>query len=330
MGGHHHLSPQMKNAAWLSIVVSLFLFACKFAAYRLTSSQAIFSDAIESIVNIFTALTAFWVIHYAVKPADKDHPYGHGKVEYLSAILEGVLISFASVVIIMQVVQAYLEGKPVTSLIEGLALIGFAGVINLLLGLYLIKVGKTKNSVALEASGKHVIADFWTSAAVIFGLILVSLTKIYWMDSVIAVLVSLHLLREGYKIVRKSIGGLLDEEEVPVLERMRELILKNPKEGIIQVHHLRVLRSGQYHHVDAHVVVPEFWSVEEAHDQTHSYEKLIFNQYEYVGEFHFHIDPCRKLYCQFCDLEDCPVRKEKFVKRREMTLKELTDQDEPF
>ena len=328
--GHNHLHPQMRKAAWLSIAVSIFLFACKFAAFRMTSSQAIFSDAIESIVNIFTALMAFWVIHYAVKPADKDHPYGHGKIEYLSAILEGVLISFAAVVIILQAVQAYFEGESLTSLMEGLFLIGFAGIINLMLGLYLVRVGKSKNSIALEASGKHIIADFWTSAAVIFGLILVWATKIYWMDSVIAIVVSLHLIKEGYGLVRKSIGGLLDEEEVEVLERMRELILKNPEEGIIQVHHLRVLRSGQYHHVDAHVVVPEFWSVEEAHDRTIAYEKKIFNQYEYIGEFHFHTDPCRKLYCQFCDVEECPVRKEAFIKRREMSLKELTDQDEPF
>ncbi len=323
------LDPMIKWAAITSIVVAALIFYIKFVAFRMTGSQALFSEAMESIANVLASVIAFFVILYAAKPADKDHPYGHGKMEYLSAALEGGLIAFAAFMILVETVQAFYESRPLTSLETGLTLLAGTAVLNLTTGIYLKMTGKRRHSLALEASGRHLMADFWTTAGVVTGLGLVILTGLTWIDRVLAVLVSLHLIKEAYALIRKAIGGLLDEEHPEVLKQIQEVINKNPQPGIIQVHHLRVMRSGRFHHIDAHVVVPEFWSVEEAHDNTNVYERTIFSNYEFSGEFHFHIDPCRRLYCQFCNLADCPVRQEKFKAFRKMSLNELTDAEEP-
>lgn len=323
------LDPQVQFAALITIVVATLIFLIKFQAFRVTGSQALFSEAMESVVNVLASAIAFYVVYYAAKPADRDHPYGYGKVEYLSAALEGGLIAFAAFIIIVEAVGAFYENKALHSLDIGLGLLAATGVMNLTMGFYLKSVGGRRQSVALEASGRHLMADFWTTAGVVVGLGLVYVTKIYWLDIAIAILVSLHLIKEGYGLIRKSIGGLLDEEEEPLLKRIQSLINKNKQEGIIQVHHLRVMRSGRYHHIDAHVVVPEFWSVETAHDNTNLYERKIFKDYEFSGEIHFHIDPCRRFYCQYCDVKECPVRQEEFKGYRDISLIEIVDTDEP-
>lgn len=325
----NQVDPQIRFASLVTVFIAGLLFLIKFQAFRVTGSQAIFSEAMESIVNVLAAVIAFYVVYYSAKPADKDHPYGHGKVEYLSAALEGGLIAFAAFLIIVEAVQAFYENRNLHSLNIGLVLLASTGVINLIFGFYLRRLGRVKHSAALEASGSHLLADFWTTAGVVIGLGLVAVTKIMWLDVVIAILVSLHLIKEGYYLIRKSIGGLLDEEQEGVIQQIQNLVNTHTQEGIIQVHHLRVMRSGRFHHIDAHVVVPEFWSVEEAHDRTNLYERTLFKNYEFTGEFHFHIDPCRRLYCQFCSVKDCPVRTEEFKAVREISLAEITDKDEP-
>lgn len=323
------LSPIVKIAALVAVVVATLIFTIKYYAYHMTGSQALYSEAMESIVNIMASVIAFFVILYASKPADKDHPYGHGKVEYLSAAAEGGLIAFAAFLIIIEAAEALYKNHPLVSLEEGVGMLALTAVANVTTGLFLKMTGHRKQSIALEASGRHLMADFWTTAGVIVGLLLVILTGINWIDRVIAILVSLHLGLEGYRLVRKAISGLLDEEQTSVIEKIRDVINQYKQPGIIQVHHLRVMRSGRYHHIDAHVVVPEFWSVEEAHDNTNVYERTVFANYEFSGEIHFHIDPCRRLYCRFCNVKDCPVRKEDFKDFRKMSVHELTEPDEP-
>jgi cation diffusion facilitator family transporter len=318
-----------KRAARLSLIIAIIIFAIKLTAFRMTGSQAIFSEAMETIVNILAAAVALFVIYYASKPADKGHPYGHGKAEHLSAALEGGLIAFAAFIIIVEALQAFYEKRPLQDLNVGAILLAGTGILNFILGYYLLAVGKRQKSSALQASGKHLFADFWTTVGVLGGLALVMMTEIFWLDGVIALLVGGHLIREAYDLIRNSVGALLDEKEEEVLAQIQGVINQNRQEGIIQVHHLRVMRSGNYHHIDAHVVVPEFWTVEDAHDHTQAYEKLIFKNYEYNGEVHFHIDPCRRLYCQYCDYQNCPVRKEEFKFKRKISLDELTSEEEP-
>ncbi|MCB0340656.1 MAG: cation transporter [Pseudobdellovibrionaceae bacterium] len=327
------LSPKEKKnrttAAVLSLIVGILLMLVKFWAHNMTKSQAIFSDALESIVNVTAAGLAFLVMYYSARPADEDHPYGHGKVEFFSAAFEGGLITFAGVFIVIESLQAFLAGSTLHRLSEGLYIVAAAGVANLLLGLFLLRTAKRNSSVALRASGHHVISDFWTSVGIILGLIVVKFTEIFWLDPVIAALVGLSLSYQGFKLVRSSAGGLLDEEDPEAMQQLVEIFSKYSTGGIIQIHNVKMIRSGWYHHIDAHVVLPEFWNTNDVHENLLAFENKVIANYEYGGEMNFHADPCRRAYCRVCDLKDCPVRKEAFQERMAVSIEQLRSKDEP-
>ncbi len=319
----------VRIASYVSIVVSVVLLIAKFWAYRMTQSQAVFSDAMESIVNVVAAGLAVFVVWFSRKPADRDHPYGHGKIEFFSAAFEGGLIAFASVLICAEAIQALLRGHALQSASLGLAVTLAAGVANAMLGFFLLKVGRRTHSAALEASGKHVLSDFWTSVGVAIGLILVPLTGLQWIDPVVALLMGLLLARTGFGLVRRSVGGLLDEEDREILGHLLKVIGRERPSGIIQVHHVRVIRSGHFHHIDAHAVVPEFWDVSEAHEKTEQFESRLIAGYPNPGELHLHVDPCRRAYCRNCDVADCPIRRHEFEHLRQLSIEELTNPEEP-
>ncbi len=318
-----------RNAVVLSLVISIILMVIKFWAHNMTESQAIYSDAVESIVNVLAAMVALWVIWYSAKPADEDHPYGHGKIEFFSAAFEGGLIAFASLAIIVEAGKALYRGNTLNHLGEGLILVAIAGFGNLALGLYLRHRGNSLSSVALKASSAHVISDFWTSAGVIVGLLIVHLTGWVWADAVIAILVGLWLGYTGFKLVGSAVGGLMDQEDPRLLETLAEVFKKSTKPGIIQIHHVRVIRSGWYHHIDAHLVMPEYWDVKRVHEVVNQFERSVIQNYEYGGEMNYHVDPCRRAYCKFCDVLECPIRVEQFEAAMPVRLEHLRSPVEP-
>lgn len=301
----------------------------KFWAFNLTQSQAIFSDAAESIVNIVAAVLALFVIYYSTKPADTDHPYGHGKAEYFSSAFEGGLISFAGVLIIIEAVRALMWGRNLRELGFGLVIVGVAGLVNLLLGLVLLQVGKRSRSIALRASGLHVISDFWTSAGVVGGLLLVLWTGWNWIDGAIALILGGLLGYSGVKLVRESVGGLMDKEDTGLLKELSDIFAQHMGDGIIQIHHVKMIRSGWYHHIDAHVVLPEYWDVARVHNEITRFERDVIKNYEFSGEMNFHVDPCRRAYCRFCSQPNCPIRQEPFEKRMPVRLEDLRSPHEP-
>jgi cation diffusion facilitator family transporter len=317
------------TAGTISLVVGAGLMLIKFLAYRVTGSSAILSDALESIINVVAAAFAMGSILFAGRPADRGHPYGHGKIEYFSAAFEGGLISFAAVAIIIKAVEALTKGSHVESIETGLIIIAAAGAVNALLGLFLLRVGKRTNSLILMADGHHVLSDFWTTAGVIVGLILVKVTGQTWLDPLVAIVVALNLARTGFLLVRHAARALLDEEDSELLQKILDSSEKVRSAGIIRIHHLRAIRVGRFAHVDAHLVVPEFWTVQEAHDQQDAFEKRLLEITSIEGEVLFHTDPCWQLYCEVCDLGNCPVRKTAFVRRPLMTLDEATQPDPP-
>ena len=316
-------------AAWLSLGVGVVLLAIKFFAFELTGSQAVFSDASESTVNVITAITALITMRIAVIPADRNHPYGHGKAEYFSAVFEGGLLAFAGVLILIEAGSALVRGNELKELNVGLFLILIAGAINGCLGLFLQKIGKKNHSPALVASGKHIFSDCITSAGVLLGLILVKLTGIIWFDPITAMIVALLLLKEGWSLVRGSAAGLMDEQDRDVIHQIGHLFDSNAFPGIIRIHHTRIIRSGAFHHINAHVVVPEYWSVEEAHEKTDHFARQVVQDHENQGEIHFHVDPCRQAYCKVCSINDCRVRREPFEHRMPFSIDELTSPTEP-
>jgi cation diffusion facilitator family transporter len=328
-GGEGHSSTILKGAAISSLLMGSFLMLFKFWGYSKSGSQAVFSDAMESIVNVIAAGLALFVVYYSAKPVDEDHPYGHGKIEFFSAAFEGGLISFAGVLIVIEAIYALANRQIIHNPRMGLVVVGIAGVINLGLGLVIMRIGKKHNSIALIASGKHLISDFVTSIGVIGGLGLVFLTGFQWIDSATAILAGILLIWEGVKLVRRSVAGLLDEEDPESLAELERIFQKLSFEGIIQIHHLKVIRSGAFHHIDAHLVIPEFWNVTEAHRKTTNFERQVIENYLYGGEMNFHLDPCRRAYCRVCDLKDCPIRYEKFEKRMPVQLEHLRSRVEP-
>lgn len=318
-----------QRAGVLSLIVGLILLAIKYWAYQITGSTAILSDALESIVNVVAAVFALAGLTIARLPADRNHPYGHGKIEFFSAAFEGGLIAFAALLIIYQGVQALLFGVQIRSLNVGVLLTLGAGLANGALGWFLIQTGKKHHSLTLVADGKHVMSDFITSLGVTLGLGLVLLTDRTWLDPLIAVLVGINLAFTGFGLVRHAADGLLDAEDPTLLQRLLDAISANLEPGIIRVHFLRAIRSGRFTHVDAHLVIPEFWTVEQAHEVGDAFEQRVLNALPFEGEIVFHVDPCQRKFCSMCDVEACPIRISPFRERPPLTLDEVTRREDP-
>lgn len=317
------------RAALLSLVVATLMLGAKYQAYRMTGSTAVLSDALESIVNVLAAVFALGGLLFAGRPADRNHPYGHGKIEFFSAAFEGGLIAFASILIVYEAVRSLLAGPDVRQIGVGLLIVLGSALVNLALGLHLVRTGRRYVSLTLIADGQHVLADVWTSAGIIVGLGLVHLTGRAWLDPVVALLVALWLMATGFRLVRHAAGGLLDEEDPLLLKQVLSALQKYVGGGVIRVHHLRAIRSGRFQHVEAHLVVPEFWSVERAHDRSEDVATRVMRDLGAEGEMVFHTDPCHRIYCAMCDLEDCPIRREPFVKQTPLTLEEAVQPDMP-
>ena len=317
------------RAGLISLGVSVVLLGAKYTAYRLTGSTAILSDALESIVNVVAAVFALGGLVFAGRPADRNHPYGHGKIEFFSAAFEGGLIAFAAVLIMYEVAQSLIRGVEIEQFGAGLAIVTAAGLVNLALGLFLVRTGRRARSLTLVADGQHVLSDFWTSVGIVLGLVLVRLTGLAWLDPVVAALVALNLMWTGARLVRHAAGGLLDEEDTALLNRLLEVLDRRLGGGVIRVHQLRAIRSGRFHHVEAHLVVPEFWSIERAHELSETVAARVIEELGVEGELVFHTDPCHRSYCAMCDLDDCPVRREPFRGRAGLTLDEAVQPDMP-
>lgn len=249
-----------------SVLVGVVVFALKFAAYWLTGSVALYSDALESVINIVAASAAVIALRVSAMPADDNHPFGHGKAEYFSAVIEGILIVIAALAIMREAWLSLDHLAPIDAPVEGLAINLLATLINAVWGWILIRRGRRYRSLALVADGKHLYADVVTSGGVFIGVILVSLTHWLWLDPLLAVIVALNILWSGWGLVRESVGGLMDEAAPGhELDLIRTLIFEH-SEGAYQAHDLRTRLAGRRTFIDFHLVVPGSMSVDQAHD----------------------------------------------------------------
>jgi cation diffusion facilitator family transporter len=310
-------------AAWLSVVISFLVFSIKFFAYLQTHSTAVLSDALESIVNIVASVVALLILRAVAEPADEDHPYGHGKLEYFSAAFEGGLIFLAAIVIAFGAGEALLRGGELQQISEGIGYMIASAVVNLALALRLRSVGKRHKSAALNASSKHIMSDVFTTAGVVLSLGVVKISGWNWIDPVVAVIMAVVLLLQGRTIIRHSIAGLIDERDETTLTEFAKLFSELRRPGMIDVHNLKFIRSGRFHHIDAHLVVPEFWDVLRAHEMNDEFENLFMETYPFESEVAFHLDPCFQKYCRTCDLTECPVRKSPFEGLKQFTANSL-------
>lgn len=252
--------------AWLSIGAALLTIGLKTAAYLITGSVGLFSDAIESLVNLLGGIMALAMLTIAARPADEDHAYGHGKAEYFSSGLEGGLILVAAISIAVAAALRLFTPKPLEELGIGIAISLAASVVNLVVALLLLRAGRKHNSITLEANAHHLLTDVWTSVGVIAGIGLVIATGWQWLDPVVALLVAANITRTAVGIMRRSVGGLMDAAISPKdLESVRKIFLTYEANGV-KFHALRTRQAGARRFISVHVLVPGDWTVHRGHE----------------------------------------------------------------
>ncbi len=305
-------------------IVSIVLFLVKLAAWYQTHSVAILTDALESIVNIIASVIGLYSLHVSAKPKDTDHPYGHGKIEFISAALEGILIGIAGFLIIQEAIINLYHPHTIHQLNIGIILIVSTAVINYVLGVTCIKVGNSNNSLALISSGNHLKADTYTTSGIILGLVLLYFTNIIWIDSVVAILFAFIILYTGYKIIKSSIAGMMDEADEALLQKMVVLLNQHRTSNWIDLHNLRIIKYGATIHLDCHLTVPWYFNVHEAHKEIDHLSNLIRNNFGQSVELFVHTDGCLDFSCAICNVESCSVRKNDFVKKVVWTMDNIS------
>jgi cation diffusion facilitator family transporter len=310
-GTQHHdadLVRVRKFAGRLSLLVGVLMLVAKMGAFLLTGSSAILSDALESVVHVVATAFALYSVVLSAHPPDETHPYGHGKVEFFSAGFEGALIIIAAIAIVYEAVPSLLHGVTLEKLGVGAFVVGGAGLVNLILGLYLIHTGKKTRSLTLVADGKHVLTDSYTSIGVLAGLLLVIWTGWTLLDPLVAIAVAVNIVWTGGRLVFQSVKGLMDAADPKQLAKVVRVISDHRRIGWIDLHRLRILNMGDRQHVDLHLTVPRFWDVERGHDEQAALEKVLDAQLPEHTEVAVHLDPCVPACCEFCEYEPCPVR----------------------
>lgn len=305
-------------------IVGILLFVGKLIAWHLTNSDAVFSDAMESIVNIIAAFMGLYSLYLAAKPKDLDHPYGHGKVEFVTSGIEGALIIFAGVIIIVQSVDSLLHGNVPKKLDWGILIVALTAAINYLMGHISIKKGIKQNSLVLQSSGKHLQSDTFTTLGVVISLVLIYFTKIYWIDAAVALIFGGYIMFIGYKIIRKALSGIMDEADLEMLSRLAKFLNENRKPEWIDIHNMRIQQHGSGLHIDAHLTLPWYFELRKAHEEMEKAYKLIGENTDRSVEFNFHLDDCKTFSCEICQLSDCPVRQKPFVKKIEWNEKSIS------
>ena len=307
--------------------VGILLFVGKLIAWQLTNSDAVFSDAMESIVNIIAAFMGLYSLYLAAKPKDLDHPYGHGKVEFITSGVEGALIIFAGIIIIVQAISSLLNHNIPQKLDWGMAIVAITAIINYLMGYISVQKGKKVNSLVLESSGKHLQSDTITTAGVVVSLILVYFTKLYWIDAVVAIIFGGYIMFVGYKIVRKALSGIMDEADLGMLTRLAKFLDENRKPEWIDIHNMKIQQHGSGLHIDAHLTLPYYFELRNAHEEMEKMYKLISENTERSIEFNFHMDDCKPFSCEICQLSECTFRQKPFVKKVEWNVKTISQSD---
>ncbi|KMQ59604.1 cation diffusion facilitator family transporter [Chryseobacterium sp. FH2] len=311
----------------LIAVFGVILFIGKIVAWKLTNSDAVFSDAMESIVNVISAFMGLYSLHLAAKPKDEDHPYGHGKVEFVTSGIEGALIAIAGLMIIYEGINSLIVGKVLNKLDWGIAIIAATAIVNYFLGYISIKKGENENSLVLISSGKHLQSDTITTLGVVISLVVVYFTKIYWIDSVVALIFGAYIIFVGYKIVRKSLSGIMDEQDPDLLNQIIKVLEENRRIEWIDVHNMKIQQFGANLHIDAHITLPWYYSLRDAHNEMEKMILLLAKNTKRSVEFNFHMDDCKPISCPVCQIADCPVREKDFVKRVTWTPENVTSVD---
>lgn len=293
----------------LSFAISTLLMGAKFLTYHITQSSAVLSDALESIINVVAGAFASLSIWMSAKPPDADHPYGHGKIEYFSAGFEGALIMVAAAGIFYSGIRSLHQPHNLPNLEAGLGILFAATVVNLVLGIALVRTGRKTESITLVADGQHILTDVYTSAGVLVGLALVFVTGQLWLDGIIACLVGINILITGVRLVHQAFTRLMDASDPLLLDDIANSLERYRRSEWIDIHQLRAWRAGPFIHIDLHLVLPKDLSMEHAHNESKAVELLLVNYFEGNASVLVHVDPCDEKQCPICQQKQCQWRK---------------------
>lgn len=277
--------------AWISIAAAVATIALKAGAYYLTGSVGLLSDAIESLVNLAGAIMALMMLTIAARPADDDHVYGHSKAEYFASVTEGILILGAAIGIITTAVQRLLNPKPIEQLGLGLVVSIAASLINFVVSRILLKAGRERQSISLEADAHHLMTDVWTSVGVIGGVAIAGFTNWHILDPIIAIVVALNIIWTGFQLVRRSVSGLMDEAIPAQEQKLIEGVMAKYREKGVNFHALRTRQAAARRFMSVHVLVPGQWTVHDAHHIAENFENDIRNTLGGVITVFTHLEP---------------------------------------
>ena len=304
-------------------ILSVILFAVKILAYYLTHSLAILSDALESIVNVLAGFIGLYSLYVAAKPKDEGHPYGHGKAEFISAAAEGALVISAGFYILYETIENFIQQSAIQEIDKGIIIVAGTACLNFIAGLICKKIGNKNNSVALQSSGRHLIIDTYSTLIIIAALLIMYFTHFIWLDKIVALLMSFVIMYNGYKIIRRSLAGIMDEADKELLSHLIKYLNKNRRENWVDLHNLRVIKYGAVLHIDCHLTVPWYLNVREAHDEVESLSYLIKKEFPATIEMFVHSDACMNFSCPICIKTNCNVREHPFTKKIEWTLENV-------
>lgn len=318
---------KQKIQKWI-VLVSIFLLCGKFLAFHLTNSVGILTDAMESIVNVAAGIISFYSLRLAAKPKDNLHPFGHGKIELISASIEGILIAVAGGLIIYEGIRRLTDPSQIEKLDIGIVVVAVAGVINYIAGAYSIRKGKKHNSIALIAGGKHLQSDAYSTIGLVIGLILLYITKIEWIDSVLALIFGSIIIISGLSILKKTVNNLIDTADDDLLKEVIKTISKERRPAWIDIHNTKIIKYGSHIFIDCDLTLPWFYNINQGHDECKKLQDSFTNQFSERVQVSIHSDPCDEVFCKNCELMDCSYRKEPFFELNEFTLNEITKQED--
>jgi len=311
-------STENYNFQKIVFVVGAILLVVKFVAYFLTNSVAIFTDAVESIVNVVAGAMGLYALYLSAQPPDKSHPFGHGRVELISATVEGAMISVAGAIIIFESIRGLIEPRTISSLDYGLLLIIFAAVANLIVGRIAVRIGKKNRSVALEASGKHLQTDTLSSIGIIVALAVIYLGENFYgqdwsiLDPIIALCLGAFIIITGSGVIRKAMDGIMDKADAEILEKIVDCLNEHRSTDWIDIHNLRVIKYGSKLHVEMHVTLPFDMTITEMEIENRCIHESVDTMFGESVDLTMMPEPCKEFSCIHCK-RVCPARRALFI-----------------
>ncbi|MBP7389902.1 MAG: cation transporter, partial [Chitinophagales bacterium] len=263
-------------------------------------------------------------LYLSAQPKDDNHPYGHGKVEFIAAGFEGILISLAGVLMIVKSIVAFFEPRQLEHLDIGMGIVVGSGVINFIIGSWLVNTGVVNNSLTLRSDGEHLKSDAYSSFGILGGLLLIKFTGLQWLDNAVAIAFAFFIIYTGIKLVRKSLSGIMDEADEEIIERLVKLLSTHRQNKWIDIHNIRVIQYGNKLHVDCHTTLPWYISLQEAHTEMEAIATLVNEKFSSQVEFFIHSDPCIPESCKICMIESCKERKDPFQMKMEWDMQNMT------